>query len=74
VPVNDKGAAVRKLVADLGYEKARCAAVGDRGIDCGMFEHVGLKIAFNPADEEVCDNADVVIREKDLRLILEHIL
>jgi phosphoserine phosphatase len=39
-----------------------------------MFEHVGLKIAFNPADEEVCDSADVVIRTKDLREILKHIL
>ena len=74
VPVNDKGSAVRRLVAELGLKKSECAAVGDRGIDCGMFEHVGLKIAFNPADEEVCDSADVVIREKDLREILKHIL
>jgi phosphoserine phosphatase len=73
VPVNDKGAAVRNLVSELGYKKSQCAAVGDRGIDCGMFEHVGLKIAFNPADEEVCDNADVVIRTKDLREILKYI-
>ena len=48
--------------------------MGDRGIDCGMFEDVGLKIAFNPADEEVCDGADVVVRTKDLREILRHIL
>jgi len=73
VPVNDKGLAVRKLIDGLGFEKCECAAVGDRGIDCGMFEHVGLKIAFNPADQEVCDNADVVIRTKDLREILRHI-
>jgi phosphoserine phosphatase len=73
VPVKDKGFAVRKLLAELGYQKCECAAVGDRGIDCGMFDHVGLKIAFNPADEEVCDNADVVIREKDLREILKYV-
>jgi len=73
VPVKDKGSAVRKLISELGYQKCQCAAVGDRGIDCGMFDHVGLRIAFNPADEEVCDNADVVIRTKDLREILGHI-
>jgi len=74
VPVNDKGAAVRKLIKELGLEKGQCAAVGDRGIDCGMFDHVGLKIAFNPADEEVCESADVVIREKDLREVLKYII
>jgi phosphoserine phosphatase len=73
VLVKDKGSAVRKLIHELGFKKSECAAVGDRGIDCGMFEHVGLKIAFNPADEEVCDSADVVIRTKDLREILRHI-
>ena len=73
VPVNDKGSAVRKLMHELGLKKSEAAAVGDRGIDCSMFEHVGLKIAFNPADQEVCDNADVVIRTKDLREILRHI-
>ena len=74
VPVSEKGVVVKELVKRLGLRKQDCAAIGDRGLDSRMFEHVGLGIAFNPADEEVCDKAQVVIRTKDLRKILRHIL
>jgi len=39
-----------------------------------MFEVSGMGIAFNPCDDEVVANADVVIKEKDLSLILPYIL
>lgn len=74
VPVSDKGSAVRCLLDKLKLEKRQCAAIGDRGIDVGMFDHVGLKIAFNPADSEVRQGADVVILKKDLREVLKYIL
>jgi len=74
VPVSDKGAVVKKLVKGLGLKKEQCAAIGDRGLDSRMFEHVGLGIAFNPADQEVCDEAAVVIRKKDLREVLRYLL
>jgi HAD superfamily PSPase-like hydrolase len=74
VPVSEKGVVVKELVRRLGLRKQDCAAIGDRGLDSRMFEHVGLGIAFNPADDEVCDKADVVIRTKDLREILKFII
>jgi len=74
VPLGGKGAVVRELVAKLGLRKEDCAAIGDRIWDSMMFDEVGTKIAFNPADTEVGDCADVVIRKKDLREVLRYLL
>ena len=49
-------------------------AIGDLSIDIKMFEEAGLRIAFNPGDEIIKKYADVVIENKNLRLILPHIL
>jgi phosphoserine phosphatase len=73
VPLSGKGQVVRRLVGELGLRKEQCAAVGDRIMDSKMFEEVGVRIAFNPADGEVGRTADVVIRKKDLREILRYI-
>ena len=73
VPLNGKGLIVRRLMGELCLGKEQCAAVGDRIMDSMMFEEVGVKIAFNPADGEVGRTADVVIRKKDLREILRYI-
>jgi len=74
VPLGGKGAVVRELIAKLGLRKDECAAIGDRVWDCLMFDEVGTRIAFNPADGEVGDSADVVIRKKDLREVLRYLL
>ncbi|MBM4249786.1 MAG: HAD-IB family phosphatase [Euryarchaeota archaeon] len=73
VPLGGKGAVVRSLMAELGVEKDECAAVGDRIWDSMMFDEVGTRIAFNPADGEVGDCADVVVRKKDLREVLTYL-
>ncbi len=72
VPLRAKGLVVRGLLSELGLEGAQCAAVGDRVLDSSMFDEVGLRIAFNPADDEVAGAADVVVHKKDLREILKH--
>ena len=74
VPLGGKGAVVRELMAKLGLKKDECAAIGDRVWDSMMFDEVGTKIAFNPADNEVGDCADFVIHKKDLREVLRHLL
>jgi len=73
VPLGGKGQVVRDLMAKLGLRKDECAAIGDRVWDCMMFDEVGTRIAFNPADGEVGDSADVVIRKKDLREVLKYL-
>lgn len=50
------------------------AFVGDGRNDLSVFSIVGLSIAFNPKEDEVAKAADVVIRENDLRAILNHII
>jgi len=74
VPLGGKGEVVRELMAKLGLRKEECAAIGDRIWDSLMFEEVGVKIAFNPADDEVGTTADFVIHKKDLREVLRYIL
>jgi HAD superfamily phosphoserine phosphatase-like hydrolase len=74
VPLGGKGAVVRALISELGLQRDECAAVGDRIWDSMMFDEVGTRIAFNPADGEVGDCADVVIHQKDLREILRHLV
>ncbi len=68
-----KGEALDALCKELGIRLQECAVVGDGANDISMFEKAGLAIAFNPTDalEKV---ADVVVKEKDLRGILPHIL
>jgi HAD superfamily PSPase-like hydrolase len=74
VPLGGKGQVVRELIGKLGLRKQDCAAIGDRVWDCMMFDEVGTRIAFNPADGEVGDSADVVVRRKDLREVLKYLL
>lgn len=74
VPLRSKGVVVRALMAGLGLRRDQCAAVGDRVLDSSMFDEVGLRIAFNPADDEVARRADVVIHRKDLREVLRYTL
>jgi HAD superfamily PSPase-like hydrolase len=74
VPLGGKGQVVRDLIARLGLCKDECAAIGDRVWDTMMFDEVGTRIAFNPADGEVGDSADFVVRKKDLREVLRFLL
>jgi len=73
VPLNDKGAVVRNLLKELGIKKEEAFAVGNSYIDVSMFREAGLGIAFNPDDDVVRKESDVVIEEKDLRRILNRI-
>jgi phosphoserine phosphatase len=70
VKLMSKDANVRSLAKTLALPLERCAAVGNSCFDIPMFEACGLGIAFNPEDDCVRKAADVVVEEKDLRLIL----
>lgn len=73
VKLNDKGSVFEELLNELDIEYKKCIAVGNSFIDVPMLEKAGLGIAFDPADAKVRRAADVVIEEKDLCSVLDHI-
>jgi phosphoserine phosphatase len=63
-----------KQVADhFGVALRETAFVGDGLNDISVFRRVGLPIAFRPERQEVADAAQAVVRDEDLRGILEFI-
>ena len=71
--MNGKGAIVKMLQRRYNISKDKTASVGDSAGDIGMFEESGLAICFNPWDDRPIAHCDVVIEEKDLKLVLEKI-
>ena len=49
-------------------------AIGNSFVDVSMFSASGLSIAFNPIDDHVQKNADVVMHAHDLREVLGPIM
>lgn len=74
VDLTNKGKALRHFQEAYGIEDARTVAIGNSFVDVSMFSSSGLSIAFNPIDDLVQKNADVVVRARDLREVLRPIL
>jgi len=64
---------VIKLSNKLDIPLENIVAIGNSCFDIPMLEHCGLGIAFNPEDECIKKAADVIIEEKDLFKIIDHI-
>lgn len=73
VKLRAKGEPVKKLLTTLGIESTSAVAVGNGETDIPMFNASGLGIAFNPLNEHLVQNADIVIYEKNLVEILRYI-
>jgi len=63
-----------KMLPTWNLKMEDCVSVGDDPTLIPLFKKVGLAIAFNPVDENIKRNADVVIKSKDIRNILPYIL
>lgn len=74
VPLLEKGRVMVRFLERVGLGKEDCVSVGNSQIDVPLFENSRLGIAFNPHDEIVKEQADIVIEKKDLREILPHVL
>jgi len=74
VSPKNKGIPLKNLARKLRVEKEEIVSVGNSKYDVKMFKVSGMGIAFNPCDDIVVADADVVIKEKDLSLILPYIL
>lgn len=72
IDMDGKGTALEKIAKENNILAKECAAIGDFFNDIPMFKFAGFSIAFNPKTPEIEKIADVVIKEKDLRLILKY--
>lgn len=68
-----KLAALKRLAEEIGANMKEVVAVGNGDVDTCMVEAAGLGIAFNPNSVRLIEAADVVIKEKDLQKVLEHV-
>ncbi|MGV9168502.1 MAG: HAD family hydrolase [Promethearchaeia archaeon] len=69
----EKGSLIQQIANRFAVPLEQTAYVGDGKNDVSAFSHVGLSIAFCPEDDEVAEAADVVIKENDLRFILDYL-
>ena len=73
VRLMEKGKTVTEAARRLGVGPDHIVSVGNSRYDVSMFEHSALGIAFCPEDDHVREKADVVVDEKDLRKVLDHL-
>jgi len=69
-----KAKALRAIALREGFALSRCAFVGDSVNDVWIAREAGFCVAFNPQSEELEQIADAVVRSRDLRDILPHLL
>lgn len=73
VQMDGKGSIVRMLQRRLGVSKRYTASVGDSAGDISMFQESGFPICFNPWDDRPKQHASMVVEEKDLLPLSDHI-
>jgi phosphoserine phosphatase len=71
VPIHGKERVLEALQHQLAVVPEETAAVGNSEIDVGLFRRSRFGVAFLPEDEEVRQNADRVVPEKDLGRVLD---
>ena len=74
VSIDNKDAALLRILKKFNLGIDECAAVGDDETLIPLFERVGLSIAFNPRSWVVEERADVVVKGDDLREVLPYLL
>jgi len=71
VPYHAKADAMRRIASEFSVEPEEIMAVGDGVADIAMFKDAGSSVAFMPENDEVAAAADCVVRQPDLRGIME---
>ncbi len=72
VRLMDKGRTVLDAAERFGAGPEDIVSVGNSRYDVSMFERSALGIAFCPEDDHVREKADVVVDERDLMKVLDH--
>ena len=71
VDLTDKGIKTREFMKKYGAGKEETVAIGNSYYDVKMLDAAGLKIAFNPVDDDIINAADKVVRSKSIADILD---
>lgn len=71
--VEKKGEGLELLASREGIDLKDCVFIGDNENDLSIAEKAGFPIAFNCKSDRLAERSRVVIMEKDLTRILEHI-
>lgn len=74
VTLMDKGIRTEQFIRDFGTTPERTVSIGNSYTDIKMLEKTGLKIAFNPIDDETIKAADHVVRSSNISDVLDIIL
>jgi phosphoserine phosphatase len=74
VSASNKHEVLRGLLEEMKLEPHQVVAVGDDFSMIPLFREVGLSIAFNPMDSSVGESAKIVVKDRDLSSVLQHIL
>lgn len=72
--MDGKGIALRSIALREDIPLSRCAFVGDHANDVAAARLAGFSVAFNPKSAELEAAASVVVRSRNLRDILPHLL
>ena len=73
VPLMRKDIVVDRVAKRFSVQKDRIAAVGNSCFDIPLLRSVGRSIAFQPDDDCIINEADTVVKEKDLKRILPYL-
>ena len=68
-----KATALKEICEKENIKPDECVFIGDHHNDVDVAKMSGLSISFNSKSEELNKVCDVLIKEKDLRKILEHV-
>ena len=74
VTATNKHEILRDLLRELGMEPSEVVAVGDDFTMIPLFKMVDLSIAYNPLNAAVEENANVVVKDRNLTSILPYII
>ena len=69
-----KGSIVEILQRRLMVDKVHTVSIGDSRQDSSMFDFSGLGIAFNTRHQELIDDSDIFVSEKDLTIVSQKII
>ena len=69
-----KGVALRAIAMRESIPLSRCAFVGDHANDLAAARMAGFALAFNPKSAELEESAHAVVRSRDLRDLLPHLI
>jgi len=74
VDYDGKAKILRRLLKEFNIKSRECVAVGDDETVIPLFKMCGQSIAYDPKTKKVEENAKIIVRAKDLRKIIPHII